>query len=250
MKKRGQVTIFIIAGIFIVIFAFLIYFFYPKITSTFTQTSKSPFEQMKDCVEPTLKESVETLLKQGGSMNPELYYEYNDEKISYLCYTVEDYKTCVMQKPILINSFQNEIKREISKASEECLDKLVSSYEKKGYEVKLRKAPIDVEIIPNSIAIRYNHTLELNKVEKEIYSGFNLRFNSELYDILMVASSILDFEVFYGDAEVTSYMDYYRDLKVEKNRRADGTKIYNVEHLETKERLSFATRSLAWPAGY
>jgi hypothetical protein len=250
MKKRGQVTIFIIAGIFLVIFAFLIYFFYPRIASTFTQTSKSPFDQMKECIEPTLEESVKTLLKQGGSMNPELYYEYNGEKISYLCYTVEDYKTCVVQKPILINSFQNEIRREISKASDECLNRLVESYEKKGYKVKLRKAPMEVEIVPNYIVLKYDHTLELEKVDKEVYSGFNLKYKSQLYDLLMIAGSILDFEVYYGDSEITSYMDYYRDIKVEKNRRAEGTKIYNVENTETKERLSFATRSLAWPAGY
>src|SRR5574344_2005776 len=92
--KKGQVTIFIVISIAIIIFAILIYLFYPKMQSTFGSSSKNPFEKMKDCVEPTIKNSLEKISRRGGSMNPELFYEYNDERISYLCYTVEDYKTC------------------------------------------------------------------------------------------------------------------------------------------------------------
>ncbi len=248
--KKGQVTIFIIVALAIIIFAILIYLFYPKMQSVFTPSYKNPFEKMKDCVEPTIEESLEKISKRGGSMNPELYYEYNDERIAYLCYTVEDYKTCVMQKPILINSVQEEIKKEVMKVSDECLDRLTEAYRKEGYKVELKRGEMEIEFVPENILVKYNDILSLTKTEKEIYEGFDLRFESKIYDLLMVATSILEFEVYYGDSEITTFMDYYRDLKVEKKRQTDGTKVYMLENTKSGEEFDFATRSLAWPAGY
>ena len=76
MKKRGQVTIFIIIALIIILFAVLIYLFYPTISTTLGYGSKSPSEEIQDCIEPSIAKAVKEISSNGGSINPEFYYEY------------------------------------------------------------------------------------------------------------------------------------------------------------------------------
>ncbi len=248
--KKGQVTIFIIIAIIIIIFAVLVYLFYPKITTTLGYSSKTPSQEIQDCVEPTIEEAMEKLSSQGGSIYPEFYYEFNNEKIEYLCYTNEYYKTCVMQKPLLINSIQDEIKEQIRNVSNSCFDQLEKEYKGQGYEVNFVEGETSVEIVPENIVVTYNHTLTLTKTDTQSYKNFKVTSSSNLYQILNVAISILGFEARYGDAEITDYMNYYHNLKVEKKKQSEGTKVYVITDRDSGDKFQFATRSVAWPAGY
>jgi hypothetical protein len=71
-----------------------------------------------------------------------------------------------------------------------------------------------------------------------------------MYDLLAIATSIIDFETTYGDSETTIYMDYFRNVKVEKNKLSEGTTIYTLTDRNTLEEFKFASRSLVYPAGY
>ena len=52
------------------------------------------------------------------------------------------------------------------------------------------------------------------------------------------------------DIDVALYMAYYPHLKVEKNLRQDGTKIYTITERDTGNLFQFASRSYAWQPGY
>ena len=65
----------------------------------------------------------------------------------------------------------------------------------------------------------------------------------------MVANSILQYESSYGDSDVSSFMFYYPDLKVEKIRRDDSVKLYIITD-KNNIKYRFASRSYAWPPGY
>ena len=71
-----------------------------------------------------------------------------------------------------------------------------------------------------------------------------------MYDLIMTSVSIIDYESTYGDSETTLYMQYYPDLKIEKTKLSDGTTIYVLTNVISKESFTFASRSLAWPPGY
>jgi hypothetical protein len=45
-------------------------------------------------------------------------------------------------------------------------------------------------------------------------------------------------------------MSFYPNLRIEKKKQDDGTKVYILGDRTTGEQLLFATRSLAWPPGY
>ena len=66
----------------------------------------------------------------------------------------------------------------------------------------------------------------------------------------MIATSILQFESSLGDSDTDALMLYYPEYIVSKIKRQDGTTVYILEHKISGIKFQFASRSLAWPAGY
>ena len=254
MKKgsdnRGQVTIFIIVAIVIVVLGVLLYMFYPQISTNFGFQEKNPNQFMQDCLGQDIENSVAELSLQGGSINPDHYIAYDDQKIEYLCYTNEYYKTCVMQQPMLKEHIESEIKNAVQQKANQCLSDMVDSYKKKGYEVNLRKGTFNVELLPKRIVATFNSSLTLTKESSERYNSIDVVLDNNLYELISIANSILNWEAAYGDAETTSYMNYYHDLKVEKKKQSDGSTIYIITDRNNGNKFQFASRSIAWPPGY
>jgi len=249
-KKKGQITIFIIIAIIIIAIVILLYMFYPNIKTTLGFGLKNPSEYIQTCMEEEIQNQVDELSLQGGSLSPEHYIMYNNEKIEYLCYTREYYKTCVMQQPMLKEHIESEIKNSIKNKAEECFDSMKESYEKKGYSVNLKKGETNVELLPKRIITTFSHSLALTKQDSENYKSFKVVLNNNLYELISITNSILNWEARYGDSETTIYMNYYHDLKVEKKKQSDGTTIYILTDRNNQNKFQFASRSLAWPPGY
>ena len=248
--KKGQITIFIIVAIVIVASGILIYMFYPQIKMSLGFESKNPSEFMKGCISDDIKNNVNKLSLQGGSLSPTHYMAYNNEKVEYLCYTQEYYKTCVMQQPMLKRHIEGEIKNAIEDNVDECFKNLEESYRKKGYDVNLKKGDFAVELLPKRIVVTFNSSLTLTKDSSEKYNSIKVILNNNLYELISITNSILNWEASYGDAETTSYMNYYHDLKVEKKKQSDGSTIYILTDRNNQNKFQFASRSVAWPPGY
>jgi cell division protein YceG involved in septum cleavage len=250
-NKRGQITIFIIIAVVIVVAGILIYTFYPEIQASLGLGVKNPQSFIQSCIEEEIEENVEKLSLQGGSLDPTHYIMYNNNKIEYICYTGEYYKTCVVQQPMLKEHVESEIKNEIDKGVDACFDSMEESYQKKGYDVNLKKGSKDIELLPKRIVATFDYSLTLTKGEdSEKHDSFRVVMNNNLYELISIANSILEWEATYGDAETTIYMNYYHDLKVEKKKQSDGTTIYIITDRNTGNKFQFASRSVAWPPGY
>ena len=262
MRKRGkkaQVTIFIILAVIIVALGILIFLFFPKIKTSLGFGVKNPNDFIQSCLQKEIKDSVDKLSLQGGSLNPELYFKYNNSDVSYLCYTNAYYSLCNNQQPLLKEHIESEIKKNINKKASECFKDLKKAYISQGYKVNLIEKGVDVELLPKRIVVSFNNTLALTKQNTETYNNIRVILRNNLYELIAIAESILNYEARVGNAETTTYMDYYHDLKVEKkipgyvtdeNKKEDGTKIYIITDRNTGNKFQFAVRSLVWPSGY
>lgn len=249
MKKRGQITIFIIIAIVIIVFGILIYLFFPKIQTGLGISINNPQIFIQNCMEEKIKDSIETISLQGGTIDPENYFLYEGNKIEYLCYTNEYYITCVVQQPLLKQHIENEIKNEINNEKKACFDSLKENFESLGYAVTLIEGETKVELLSNRIVVVFEDDLTLTKGDSERYSELSVVVNNNLYELMSIANSIIGMEVQYGDSETTIYMNYYHDLKVEKKKQTDGTTIYILTDRDTGDKFQFASRSVAWPPG-
>ena len=124
------------------------------------------------------------------------------------------------------------------------------TYEKKGYAVNLRQGTMGVELLPKRIVVTFNHSLTLTKETSQTYDSFTVAVHNNLYELISIVNSILNWEARYGDSETTVYMNYYHDLKVEKKKQSDGSTIYILTDRNNGKKFQFASRSVAWPPGF
>lgn len=253
-SKKGQVTIFIIIGVIVVAAAALIYFVFPDIISENFGSGgeENPSALMQTCLQETLKEKVDLIALNGGLAEPEFYMDYNNEKFRYLCYASKYYENCVVQEPMLINTFSDEVAEAIKDKEEECLRGLKETYEDLGYSVTIGSGDTRIDLLPRKIEVVFDKKLTLRGKEQPLnYDSFKVELrNNNLYELLSIANNIIEWETLYGDAETTSYMAYYRDIKVEKMKQIEGSTIYIISDRNTGDKFQFASRSVAWPPVY
>lgn len=250
IKNKGQVTIFIIIAILIVGLAVLFYFVIPKAETTTVFDEKNPSAFIQACLEDKIKDTVEIVSLQGGSLEPEHYVVHQDETVEYLCYTNEYYRACVMQQPLLKQHIESEIKSDIESVVRDCFNALKESYEEKNYNVNLEPGITNVELLPKRVVTSFDYALTVSKAQTDRYDSFSVVLNNNLYELVGITNSILESETLYGEAETTLYMNYYHDLKVEKLKKSDGSTVYILTDRNIGNKFQFASRSMVLPPGY
>ena len=105
-------------------------------------------------------------------------------------------------------------------------------------------------MIPGEIRVDIKAPITVTIDITQKFEEFNIETESQIYDLLMLATSIIDFESTYGDSETSLYIQYYPNLDIQKIKLGDGSKIYVVGDVTTGDSFTFATRSQAWPGGY
>ncbi len=248
--KRAQVTIFIIIAILVIAIGVLIYMYYPRLRPTISVESQNPPAYIQECMEEKISETADILSLQGGSVAPEFYYNYEKNKIEYLCYTNQYYQSCVVQQPMLIQHIQSEILNEIEDETVSCFNSMKESYENKGYDVNMKPGDTVVELLPGKIITTFNYEFVITKGDTERYENFKIVLDNNLYELAAITNSIINWETQYGDAEITTYMNYYHYLKVEKIKQIDESTIYILTNRDTEKKFQFASRSYAFPPGH
>lgn len=243
---RGQLTIFIIVAILIVAIVAL-FFSIPKLrTAVGIEKLESPENFIQTCLEDTIKENVETISLQGGSLNPEFYYLYQDNKLQYLCYSNEYYKPCVVQIPFLRDHIEEEIKESIKEDVNFCFNSLKQTYEDRGYTTNLKKGDFIVELLPKKIVTTINNEFSFSKGdETQRRETFRVVVNNNLYELAAIAQNIIERETIFGGADPDMYMDIYSDLKIEKYPQIDETTVYILTNKNTDDKFQFTSRSIA-----
>ncbi len=244
-SKRAQLTTFIILGL-IIISTLLIFFLYIKPTFF----SSSGQLSVDACVNEVVKEKISDLSLTGGVINPQFKSMYMDENYTFICYTDEYYKPCVVQVPFLTSEFEKNLNEEIKDEVKSCYQKSIRELESKGYEVFSGDLKVETLIQPEYVLIKISSpTVVSSQDSSRSFDSFNVKLDSNLYEVLAVANSILQYETTYGDTDTSTYMAYYPNLIIDKIRRDRGIKLYTIENKDYIK-FRFAIRSYAWPPGF
>ncbi len=249
-NKKGQVTIFIILAIIIVAAALIIYSFFPKITTTLVSVQSNPEGYIQSCLQDKLTSAVENISEQGGDTSPRFFVLYDNTAVEFLCYTNEYYRPCVLQQPMLKEHIESEIENAIDSTANSCFSSMQKSFEAQGYAVNLQAGTKSVELLPNKVVAIFNYSTMLTKgTDIQSYNSFSVILNNNLYQLSLIATSILNWESIYGDVDPSMYMNYYHHVQVEKKSGVGGAEIFILTDRDTGDKFQFATRGLVWPAG-
>lgn len=243
MNKRGQLTLYILIAVMIVS-VILVFFLWVRPTYFLDEGGELGFEK---CVKGVLDEKIDELALNAGFANPTFTYKYMGDDYTYLCYTENYYQTCVVQVPFLKNTFEEQLAKELGGTIDSCYDKSVTDLQEEGYDVISGDITYNVLLEPGvaKVLIEAPTTIGSQK-----FTRFNVKLNSYIYDMLMIATAILQFEAQMGDSDVTSMMGIYPDYIIDKIKRSDGTTIYILEDKILGTKFRFASKSLVWPPGY
>lgn len=242
--KKGQVTIFIILAI-LIISVVLIFFIYiaPRY-----QTSQGTKPVLDSCIESAMNEKIIQLSKNAGQINPEFTYQYMGENITYVCYSAEYHAPCIVQDPMIKQTFQENLAKLIKPEIESCYENSLENLRARGYDVISGDIRISTEINPGKVNFNINAPTTITRETSQNLAPIKVEVSSPIYEILMIATSIIQFETYYGDSETSQFNYYYPEFVVTKMKRGDETKVYSITKDQIK--FNFATRSYAWPAGY
>lgn len=259
MKRRGQVTIFIIVAIMLVVFVALFLMLRDKVVPNAGggTSEKNPGNFLEICLEDSVKEAIEIISLRGGSLEPELYKSFkfdneNEGKIRYLCYNQNYYYPCVNQEPVLMQHLQDEIKDYITPDVRDCFDSLTSSLQKQDYVVEVKGyRGFDLTLMPKNIKIDINAEIVLTKAGKrETQNNFEVFIPTQLYGLADVAQEIVYREAKDCYFEQTGYMLFYPKFKITKIQTLDSSIIYRILNKDTEEKFTFAVRGCVIPPGY
>lgn len=245
--KRGQVTLFIIVAL-IVVAVGLIFFLWIK--PNFIDSSSGGLKGFDGCVEDAVSSSVEKLGNRAGFISPEFSYKYNNYDVGYLCYTNLYYRPCIVQKPFLVNHFEEQLLRDVREEINICYENSIDDLKSRGYDIVSGGIDVDVSLEPKKIMVHINAPTSVLSEGSLSYQKFDVSLNNPVYDMLMVSTSILQYETRFGDSDIDTFMVYYPDFIIDKLKQGDGTTVYVLQDKNTKTKFQFASRSYAWPPGY
>lgn len=243
IQKRGQVTIFIIVAI-ILVSVILIFLFWVKPTYFANGTGQFGFQ---GCVKNVVAQSINELGSRAGFISPQFTYKYNSEEFTYLCYTNKYYKTCTVQVPFLKDIFEGQMKKLIKDKIDSCYSNSIDELKSQGYSVKSGNLEYNVSIRPGVVDVNINAP---TVVGSHSLNTFDIRVNSNIYRMIGIARYIVQSETRYGDTDSEKLMLFYPNYIISKLKMDDGTTLYTISDKTTKNKFQFASRSLAWPAGY
>tara|TARA_B100001971_G_scaffold199099_1_gene209367 strand:+ start:2039 stop:2809 length:771 start_codon:yes stop_codon:yes gene_type:complete len=243
-QKRGQVTLFIIIGILIVSVILVFYFWvYPTYI-----TGRGAGLGFESCVEEVLDKKITELAPKAGFANPEFFYKYQGDRIPYLCYTNKFYITCTVQKPFFKQHFEDNLEFAIGEETNDCYSNSINELKGRGYDVQVtRKLDYEVILEPGVARVKIDAPTTVGSTS---LARFDVRLNSPIYDMLFISTSILQYESELGDSDTTRLTDFYPEYTIDKLKQGDGTTVYILTSKIHGTQIKFASRSLAWPAGY
>lgn len=257
-NKQGQLTLFIILGIVIlvVVTAYVLLFSKYAVIDLFKDDVSDPRAFMTGCLTKDTENIVSTFIDNNLYTKPveTNYFKYNNnevaENVPYMCKVGEFYSPCINQRPNLQGKLKEDLIKEIQPLVDSCWQRLISSNAGGGYTVQDTTEEIDLIPRQENLEILIPNTLTISSTDgAQTYSDFSLQVNSRIFQLAALASKITNFESTLCEFDATGWMLAYPNIVIKRFRAGDQTKVYTLKDRTTEEETKFAIRTCIIPAG-
>jgi hypothetical protein len=243
-NKKGQVTLFAILGLIIVggITTFLL--LAGGGINNSTKPTENPTRFISSCTKEALKETLPTIMKQGGYQEPKDYITYQGKNIAYLCKTTEDNKACINQEPLYYKHIKKELHDAMKPQIELCFETIIQEYRNKGLQASTENdMNISINILPGTTQITTNKQLNYgNEKTSSTLNTFYTEQNNNLYETIRIIETIISHETQFCDFENQAYSLIKPEYNIQTHNAPKQTKIYEIKHLQEETTTFFATR--------
>ena len=253
-NKKGQMTIWIIVAVAIIVLAIIGFFVYNynlKYQIERPMQELNPNIFMGECLGDYIEPIVMTMSKQGGYLaEPAIFIPYNGSKVGYLCYTNEAYKICYNQQPFLDKFIEQQLKEELKKqnAVKNCLINFESRAKGMNYQITRCQGPdFNVTLTNNEIITNFDCAITLTKNDKtQRYEKVEAVYAHPLGEFIALAMQIVDKEITLGEFNLILGQFYNPNIEILRIK-AEKTKIYVLHKLNTDKSFVFGVKNLFQP---
>lgn len=250
MNSRGQITIFIILALMLIVLIAMIFVarIPPKIEIS---DEKAPHSFIESCTKQAVEEALKKIQETGGDIGPQLSVRYENINRSYLCYTSQYYQPCVNQRPRLIEHIESQITEYIRPKLSECFTSLESDLSKR-YQIEMGDMDIKTSLAPKEILIEINRKFKMSRGEANTreFENFKIQILHPIYDLAKVSNEIVNQEAQFCTFNALGYMTIYPDFDITRFKTGDSDTMYKVRDRNSNQEFNFAIRSCPLPAGF
>jgi hypothetical protein len=248
-SKRGQLAIFVIFGVLIVVGIIALFMALPPPNILDDSSPKDPMQEIKPCIANSLEEVLPNYLETGFYANPLQYVHYETKNIAYHCFTLAKRQICSRNDAQSKLRIETELKNNISGKVESCFDKFKIA--NPALDIKIGPTELAIEILPGKINIRTKKNLAISKNEElpREYDRFDVSINSPLWDFIILSNEIINQEVSCDcpkescTADLVEMMRNNRDYKITVFIGSRDEKVYTIENFLTGEKLNFGVKN-------
>jgi len=248
-NNRGQVTIFIIMALILVVGMLLLFLLIRKPEIDVLDID-NPQAYIESCSRESIEEAVEILLENGGDLEPKGSMLYNGRELTFLCYNKEYYKQCVNQRPMLIEHLEDEIDFYIQSRISNCFQTLESELEGR-YDVSMGTLILETKLQRKQVVVDIKRDFKITRGDNvQSFTKFEANLVSDIYGLAKVTTEIVNQEAQYCNFDTLDFMLLYPKYDITKFRTGDSNTIYTIRDITTNQEFKFAIRSCALPAGF
>ena len=255
MKRGGQVTIFIIVGIVLVVGLALLFLFKKDIVPEIGGGTKeiNPSFFMKSCMYDKIQDTVDIMINQGGLLEYPIKQKFRFSgdieysNISLLCYTSAYGIPCINQNPNYFTKMKNQLKNEIATDMKNCFDEYIDNLEKE-YEVESNYNDFEIKFRDNMIVFNIDAKITTTKSgETKTKEDFYINYNTRFYSLTRLAHEIIVDESVVCNFNIPLYLLKNPQYNIRRVSANNAVKIYLLQHEETSEKLKFGVRGCSYP---
>jgi len=169
MNKRGQVTLFVIIGIVILILVLLFLFIRTRVSfgTPSQENLENQFPQIREHLEECITEiatpRLEQIGLQGGFINTpqDTFRIYNNDKVSYLCFNIQDQRYC-RSRILRIQDMEQELSEFIQQDLQtQCIN--INAFDRVGIELTQGQLQIETTISDDSVLVEANFPITIRR---------------------------------------------------------------------------------------
>lgn len=251
MRKRGQVTTFMIVGLVILIIFVLIFTLRDSILEGVkgTEGTKDILNgvigeidhKINDCIDKESNDALILLGKQGGSFDRNIYKNYKGNKINYLCISIPNSTKCE-NLGLTKLELQHELDNYLTNKIKNCIN-LESFRNDQRYLMSVGDFNLETNVLDKTVLFNITYPIRLErKGIKASVNGFSYSVSNPLGKMQEAVSDVLNIESETGDFDNVIYTLHKRNefSVVQINYYPD--KIYTVHYKDSQYVFQFAVK--------
>ena len=241
MRKRGQVTTFMIVGlviliIFVLLFAVRRSGFGIKAQDYLQSSADDIKSKIDSCIEKNAMDVLDLIGKQGGYLNPSdnTYLMYNGYRVAYLCFNIPNTDQCanaMVNKADIEKQLNDYLGKNIQNCVQTNLGKsLLSTYDMSTSKINIRttieKNSVSFEVDPGITLTKGTSSLVIPAYKKAVSVPIGLLLDTTYFIVNEEADKGVFFEVPYmlserGAVEVYKDQPYPDKIYILNARNSD-----------------------------